>query len=79
MKNWPKFKLIQDIKIFLEFTNLYWQFIQSFSRIASLFMLILKIIKLFDKLVFGKNNSSRLISRKNNSNNKLFINFFLLY
>ena len=32
---------------------------------------MLKITKLFDKLVFRKNNSGKLISKENNKNNKV--------
>ena len=33
---------MKDIQIFLNFANLYWQFIQSFNRIASLLIVMLK-------------------------------------
>ena len=41
---------------------------------VALFTLILKIIRLFDKLVSDKNNNSKLISNKNNNNKLTFKN-----
>ena len=68
IKKWPKSKSIQNIKVFLGFTNIYQQFIQSFSRIAALLILILKTTGSSDKPPFGRNNSSRLTLNRNNNN-----------
>ena len=43
MRNWLELKLVRHIQVFLGFANFYWQFIQIFSRIASLLTSILKI------------------------------------
>ena len=42
IKEWPELKSILDIQVFLDFANFYWQFIQSFNKIATPFMLMLK-------------------------------------
>ena len=52
IKKWPKRKSIQDIQVFLGFANFYWQFIQSFSRIAAPLTLILKIAAPPEKFIF---------------------------
>ena len=41
-KAWPKLKSIKDIQVFLGFANLYWCFIQEFSKIAIPLTSILK-------------------------------------
>lgn len=33
--NWPEFQLVQNIKVFLRFANIYQQLIQGFSCIAA--------------------------------------------
>ena len=45
VKQWPEPQLIRDIQVFLGFANFYQRFIQEFSRIAALFILMLKISK----------------------------------
>ena len=67
VKDWPKPKLVRNIQIFLEFANFYWQFIQSFSRIATPLTSILKTSGLSDKPAPSRNNSSRSASSKNNN------------
>ena len=42
VKNWLEPKLIRNIQIFLGFTNFYSRFIQGFSKIAGLLILMLK-------------------------------------
>ena len=42
--DWLKPQSIRDIQVFLGFANFYQQFIQEFSRFATLFISILKII-----------------------------------
>ena len=42
IKDWPKSKSVCNIQVFLGFANFYWQFIQSFSRIAAPLISILK-------------------------------------
>ena len=42
VKNWPKLKLLRDIQIFLDFTNIYQRFIQNFKKIAGLLSLMLR-------------------------------------
>ena len=42
VKNWPEAKSVNDIQVFIRFANFYWQFIQSFSKIASSFTPMLK-------------------------------------
>lgn len=51
--------------------NFYWQSIQDYNKIAILLISILKIKKLLNKPVFGKNNSSQPIFNKKNDNNKI--------
>ena len=80
IKNWSKPKSIQDILVFIGFASFYWQFIQSFSRIITPLISILKITGLpnkpapdrnnSSKLAFNKNNNSRLAFKKNNNNNE---------
>ena len=50
VKKWSKLKLVQDIQVFLGFTNFYWQFIQGFSKIAAPFISMLKTIVLPERL-----------------------------
>ena len=42
VKNWHEPKFLRDIQVFLGFANFYWRFIQSFSKIARQFTLMLK-------------------------------------
>lgn len=42
VKDWPKLKSVRDILVFLRFDNFYCHFIQSFSKIAALFISMLK-------------------------------------
>ena len=58
VKNWWKLKTICNIQVFLGFNNFYQQFIQGFSRIIALLILILKVIRLLDKPAPLKKNSS---------------------
>ena len=51
VKKWPKPKLIWDIQVFLDFANFYQQFIQSFNKIATPFISMLKIIMLSPVLI----------------------------
>ena len=48
VKNWPEPKLVQDIQVFIGFSNFYWYFIRSFSRIAAPLTLILKTTRSLD-------------------------------
>ena len=59
------------MQVFLGFANLYQQFIQNFSKITALFILMLKIIILLEKLIFKQlrvDNSE--IDKFNNSNDE---------
>ena len=71
IKDWPEPKSIQNIEVFLCFANFYQQFIQGFNKIVALLTLILKIIKLSNKLASSKNNNSKSASEKNDSNNEV--------
>ena len=64
IKDWSKFKSVQDIQVFLGFTNFYQQFIQSFSRIAASLILMLKTI---NKPAPNRNNGSRSASSRNDN------------
>ena len=44
VKNWPEAKSVQDIQVFIGFTNFYWPFIRGFSKIAALLTSIFKTI-----------------------------------
>ena len=44
VKEWPEPKSVQDIHVFLGFTNFYRQFIQGFSRIATPLTSMLKTV-----------------------------------
>ena len=68
VKNWPKFKSVRDIQVFLGFANFYWQFIQGFNRISVLFTSMLKTTGLPDKPAPSRNDGNRLISSKNDNN-----------
>ena len=50
VKQWLKPKSVWDIEIFLNFANLYWQFIQGFSKMAISLTSILKTIVLPERL-----------------------------
>ena len=71
-KDWRKFKLVQDIHVFLSFANFYWQFIQGFSRIVASLNLGLKTIVSLDKQALGKNNGNKPVFSENNSNKPAF-------
>lgn len=43
MKKWPEFQSVEDIQVFLCFTNFYRRVIRNFSRIAKPFTLMLQI------------------------------------
>lgn len=43
LKNWLEPKFMQDIQVFLRFTNIYQHFIQGFSKIARLLILMLRM------------------------------------
>ena len=42
VKAWPEPKLVQDIQVFIRFANVYWRFIQGFSKFAAPFTSMLK-------------------------------------
>ena len=67
VKDWLKSKLVCNIQDFLGFANFYRQFIQDFSKIAALFISMLKTTRLSDKPALSKNNYSRSVSSKNNN------------
>ena len=67
VKNWPEFKSIRNIQVFLGFANFYWQFIQGFSRIAVPLTSMLKTIGLPNEPAFSKNNGSKSASNRNNN------------
>ena len=68
VKDWPEPKLVHDIQLFLGFANFYWQFIQSFSRIAVPFTSILKTTGSPDEPASSRNNGNKPASEKNNDN-----------
>ena len=72
IKNSLELKSVHNIQIFLDFTNFYWQFIQGFSRIAALFILMLKTIRSRDKLASSKNDGSKLASNRKNDSKLAF-------
>ena len=72
IKDWLEFKSIYNIQVFLNFTNFYQQFILNFNRIVALLTSILKITRLFNKLVSGKNNNNKLAFNKNNDSRSIF-------
>ena len=67
MKDWPKFKSICNIQVFLDFANFYQQFIKSLNRIVAPLTSILKTIGLPDKPAPSKNNNSKSVSSRNNN------------
>ena len=81
IKDWPEFKSVRNIQVFLGFANFYQRFIQGFSRIAALLTSMLKTIGSLDKpapnrndgskLTFGKNVDGRLASEKNDGDNEV--------
>lgn len=44
IRNWFELKLVRNIQVFIRFVNFYWHFIQDFSKIAALLILILKTL-----------------------------------
>ena len=80
VKDWLKPKLVRNLQVFLGFANFYWQFIQSFNKIATPLISMLKMSGLPDKLAsksndgsrsaFSKNNNSKLVSGQNNGDNE---------
>ena len=84
MKNLLELMSKKNIQVFIGFANFYQYFIQSFSRIAILLILLLKIIWLLDlasKALRTDNNEVIRISDRTNktivnlSKNKKFRNF----
>ena len=78
VREWPKSKLIWDIQVFLGFANFYWQFIYSFSRIATLLTSMLKTTNKpapsrnnGSRSTFSRNNNKRPASEKNNGNGEV--------
>lgn len=72
MKGWLELKLIKDIQIFIEFANFYWYFIQSFSKTAALFTLMLKVLTSdIDDVVYNRrqNRFDKKISKMTKSKN----------
>lgn len=51
VKNLPKLKSVQNIKVFLGFANFYQQFIKDFNKIFRLFISILRIANLLENLL----------------------------
>ena len=68
VKDWLEAKSVRNIQVFLGFTNFYWQFIQSFSRIATLLTSMLKTTGSPDKSALSRNNDSRSTSSRSNNN-----------
>ena len=64
VKDWLKLKSVYNIQVFLGFANFYWQFIQSFNRIAIPLTSILKTTRSPNKPTLNKNDSSKLASNK---------------
>ena len=58
VRKWPELKSVQDIKVFLGFSNFYWWFIQGFSRIAALLTSMLKIAAPPERLTLEKVSDS---------------------
>ena len=48
VKNWPKWKAVWNIQVFISFANFYWRFIRDFGRIATPLLLILKRTRTWD-------------------------------
>ena len=81
IKDWLKPKSVHNIQVFLGFANFYLRFIQGFSKIAALLILMLKTTRSLDKPAFNRNDSnkstssrndnSKPVSRKNNGNNEV--------
>ena len=82
VKDWPKPKLVHNIQVFLSFTIFYWQFIQTFGKIAAPLTSILKMTRLPNKpapsrnnnikLAFNINNNNKLAFKRNNSNSEVY-------
>ena len=72
VKNWPKSKSICNISVFLGFTNFYYQFIQSFNKIAVSLTSFLKTTGLSNDLAFSKNDNSRPAFSRNNGSRLAF-------
>ena len=70
VKNWLEPKSVYNIQVFLGFANFYRQFIQGFSRIATLLTSILKTTRSPDEPAPSRNDGSRSASSRNN-NSKL--------
>ena len=68
IKDWPKPKVFCNIQVFLSFVNFYWQFIQSFNRIAAPLTSMLKTNGLLNEPASSRNDGSRSTSGKNNNN-----------
>lgn len=70
--------IVKDIKVFIDFASFYWHFIQGFSRIAIILILILKsIIFLELALKMFIADSNEVVKDDSNAKaNKTFKNFF---
>ena len=69
VKKWPELKSVKDIQVFLGFSNFYWQFIQSFSRIAAP---LTSMIKTTNKPAPSRNNGSKSVSNRNDDSKPAF-------
>ena len=75
VRNWLESKSIQDIQVFIDFANFYWQFIQDFSKIAAPFTSMLKTTESLNSPQGDnddedvKGGSDRNLSKSNKSKN----------
>ena len=70
MKDWFEPNSICNIQVFLSFANFYQQLIQSFNKIAALFIYILKTTGSPNVLASGKNSVEDVIIRFSNNDEK---------
>ena len=71
IKDWPEPRLVCDIQVFFNFANFYWQFIESFNKIAASLTLILKITRLVNMPLSKRNISNNMIVRFCDNDEKL--------
>ena len=71
VKDWPEPKSVCNIQVFLGFANFYRQFIQGFSKIATLFTLMLKMTRSSDEPASNRKNGSKPASGKKDGNGKV--------
>ena len=71
IKDWPEYKSVCNIQVFLGFANFYQQFIQGFSRITTQLTSMLKTTRSTDEPAPSRNDGSKPASGRNDGNTEV--------